>query len=239
MLFFGLILIQIIVFIALIFILRHLLTRNVAGATLHLKQLGEDYAKKEANAKKLLEEADQYYKDTRLKAKKEVDQLKAQFEKEIHEAKDKTLKQARAKSEEVLERANKAKQAILAEVDERISKEAVKKACELVEDVLSGQFKPEVHSGWVDDLIENGFKEVKKLHIKDNITQAKVVSALPLDKKQHDKLSEKLKTIFKKKVTIKEEVDPKVIAGIIITIGSLVLDGSLRGKIREKITHAK
>jgi len=29
-------------------------------------------------------------------------------------------------------------------------------------------------------------------------------------------------------------VDPKVVAGIVITIGSLVLDGSFKNKIQEK-----
>lgn len=236
--FFLLLLIQIFVFGALALLLRQILTHKITGATTHLQQLSRDYTKKEEQATKRLEEVEQYYKETRAKAQKEINQLKAQFEKETQEAKDKIFKQAHIESEEIVRRANKAKQVILSEIEDRIAKEAIEKACELVEDVLPGQFKLELHSGWVDDLIENGFKQMSKLHIGDDITEAKVISALPLEENQHSKLSQKLEFIFKKDITVKEEVDPKVVAGIVITIGNLVLDGSLRGKIREKIKHA-
>ena len=236
--FYLLLLIQLLVFGGLAILLRQLLTRNITGATAHLQQLSQDYTKKEEQAEKRLEEAEQYYKKTLAKAQEEIHQLKAKFEKETQEAKDKILKQAHIESEEIVQRANKTKQVILSEIEDRIAKEAIEKACELVEDVLSGQFKLGVHSGWVDDLIENGFKQMSKLHIGDDITEAKVTSALPLEKNQRNKLSQKLKSIFKKNITVKEEVDPKVVAGIVITIGNLVLDGSLRSKIRERIKHA-
>ena len=236
--FFLLLSIQIFVFGVLAFLLRRILTRKITGATTHLQELSQDYTKKEKQATKRLEEAEQYYKDTRAKAQQEIHQLKAQFEKETQEVKDKILEQAHIKSEEIIQHANQAKQGILSEIEDRITKEAIEKSCGLVENVLSRQFKFEVHSGWVDDLIENGFKQMNKLHIGDDITEAKVTSALPLEKNQRDKLSQKLKSIFKKNIIVKEEVNPKVVAGIVITIGNLVLDGSLRGKIRENIRHA-
>ena len=237
--FFLLLFIQIIVFVALALILRQVLTSKITGATTHLQQLSQDYTKKEERAAKLLEEGEQYYKQTRAKAQENISQLKAQFKKEIQEEKDKILKQAHTESEEIIQHASEAKQVILSEIEDRITKKAIEKSCELVEDVLSGQVKLEVHSGWVDDLIENGFKQMSKLHIGDDITEAKVTAALPLDNNQLNKLAQKLKSIFKKNITVKEEIDPKVVAGIIITIGNLVLDGSLRGKIREKIKHAE
>ena len=238
MLFYLLLLIQLLVFGVLAFLLSRILTRNITGATTHLQQLNQDYTKKEEQTAKRFEEAEQYYKDRLVKTQKDINQLKTQFEKETQEAKDKILKQAHIESEDIVRHANKAKQVILSEIEDRITKEAVEKSCELVEDVLAEQFKVEVHSGWVDDLIENGFKQMSKLHIGDDITEAKVTVALPLEKNQYSKLSQKLKSVFKKNIIVKEEVDPKVVAGIVITIGDLVLDGSLRGKIREKIKHA-
>ena len=236
--FYLLLLIQLLVFGGLVLFLRHLLTRNITGATAHLQQLSHDYTRKEEQATKCLEEAGQHCKETRAKAQEEIHQLKAQFEKEVQEEKNKILKRAHIESEEIVQSANKAKQVILSEIEDRIAKEAIEKACELVEDVLSGQFKFEVHSGWVDDLIENGFKKMSKLHIGDDITEATITTALSLEKNQHNKLSQKLKSIFKRNITVNEKVDPKVVAGIVITIGNLILDGSLRGKIREKIKHA-
>lgn len=237
--FFLLLFIQILVFATLAFFLRQILTHKITGATTHLQQLSHDYTKKDQQAEKRLEEAEQYYKKMRVKAQEETDQLKAKFEQETQEAKDKIFKRAHTESDEIVQHANEAKQVMISEIEERITKQAIEKACELVEDVLAGQFKLEIHSAWVDDLIENGFKQVNKMHIGDDVTEAKVESALSLEKDQRDKLSQKLKSIFKKNITVKEKVEPKVVAGIIITVGNLILDGSLRGKIREKIRHAQ
>ena len=86
--------------------------------------------------------------------------------------------------------------------------------------------------------IQNGVSLYKGVKIEDDVSEASVTSAFPLEGKQRDRLSKKLKDVFKRDITIKENVDPKVVAGVVIKMGNLVLDGSLRDKIREKIKNA-
>jgi len=57
MLIFSLIVLQIIIFTALVFFLRNTLNRNVISATSHLEQLSSEYAKKEEEVKKLYDDA--------------------------------------------------------------------------------------------------------------------------------------------------------------------------------------
>jgi len=52
-------------------------------------------------------------------------------------------------------------------------------------------------------------------------------------------LSKKLKSLLSTDIPIKEEVDPRIVAGMVIHIGSLVLDGSLKNKIQEKARDAR
>jgi F-type H+-transporting ATPase subunit delta len=61
--------------------------------------------------------------------------------------------------------------------------------------------------------------------------QVEVVSAKPLDTATQESLKVKLKTSLKREVDIATRVDPALIAGLQIRIGSMVYDSSLRNRL--------
>jgi F-type H+-transporting ATPase subunit b len=233
-----LILIQIIIFVVLILMFRRIMTKNVVQATTHLEEMSQEYTEKEKEISKRLQEAKQKAQETVLRAQSEAEKRKAQIIKDAEEERDSILKQARSQSEEVIQHADKSRQLLLAEIDERIAKAAILKACELIESSLSDEFKKEVHKRWVEDLVDSGFKGIGNLKIPENIKEAKVVSAFSLTDEQRKTISKKLKETLDRDVKLKEENDPKIVAGLIIKVGSLVLDGSLKNKIQEKARDA-
>ncbi|MBU1061813.1 MAG: F0F1 ATP synthase subunit delta, partial [Candidatus Omnitrophica bacterium] len=83
----------------------------------------------------------------------------------------------------------------------------------------------------VRDLIENGFKKIGQLKIIKGIKEIKVLTAFPLSDSDRAELLKKVNKLLGSNMDLKEELDPKIVAGIIVEIGSLVLDGSLRHKI--------
>ena len=233
-----LILIQIVIFVVLILMFRKIMTQNVVQATTHLDEMSQEYAEKEKEISKRLQEAKQQAQETVLRAHSEAEKRKAQLIKDAEEERDSILKQARTQSEEVIQHADKSRQLLLAEIDQRIAKAAIVKACELIESSLSDEFKKEVHKRWVEDLINGGFKGIGNLKIPENIKEAKVISAFPLTDEQRKAISKKLKDTLKRDIRLKEDNDPKIVSGLIITVGSLVLDGSLKNKIQEKAKSA-
>jgi F0F1-type ATP synthase delta subunit len=108
------------------------------------------------------------------------------------------------------------------------------KAVDLIHDVLPEKFKKNVHNEWVDGLIANGFSHLNNISIPDNVSEVLVVAAFPLTGAQRQELIQKLSSVLKRPVTLKEEVEPRLVAGLIITIASLVFDGTLKNKIMEK-----
>lgn len=60
---------------------------------------------------------------------------------------------------------------------------------------------------------------------------AEIVSAHPLDKKQADALKAKLKAEFTKDVALDLRVDPAILGGLIVKVGSRQVDGSIRTKL--------
>jgi len=234
MLIVSLILFQIIIFAVLIFVFRKVMTKNVISAIRYIEELNQDYTKKEQEINRQLEETKLKSQEIINKAQEEAEKLKTQIIKEAESERDKIIGQARTQSTEIIQQADKSRQALLQEVEERIDKEAINKACQLLEDTLPEQFKQNVHLHWVEELIENGFNNLEHLRIPQDLQEVKIVSAFTLTGEQRKNLFKKLKDVFGREVALKEEVDPKVVAGLIISMGSLVLDGSLRNKIKER-----
>lgn len=63
------------------------------------------------------------------------------------------------------------------------------------------------------------------------IEQAEVITAVPLDDKDQQKLAENLSSLIGKKVVLNTKVDPEIIGGIITRVGGKLMDGSTRSKL--------
>lgn len=216
-----------------------MLTQNVVSATKHLDELNQDYTKKEEEATRQLEEAKQKAQEIVSKATEEAENLKGRIIKESNNEGDNIVKEARVKSDEIVQQADRARQRLLSEVDNRVASEAINRACELIQHALPEQFKRDAHLQWVEELIASGFTKLERLRIPADIREIKIVSAFKLNEVQHKALSKKLKETLGREIALKEENDPKIVAGIIISIGSLVLDGSLKNKIQEQAQNVK
>ena len=238
MLIISLILFQVLIFVGLIFMLRRIMTKNVTDATRHLEELNQDYTKKEQEVNQQLQEAQQKSQNILKEAQEEAVKLRAQIIKEAESERDKILEQARTQSDTIIQQADKSRQALISEIEERIEKEAINKACELMQATLPQTFKQDVHLYWVKELLENGFSQLEHLQLPQGIQEIKITSAFPLTEEQRKNLSKKIKDVLWYETLLKEETEPKVVAGLIITIGSLVLDGSLKNKIQDKAKSA-
>ncbi|MGB5856767.1 MAG: F0F1 ATP synthase subunit delta [Oceanisphaera sp.] len=65
----------------------------------------------------------------------------------------------------------------------------------------------------------------------DRVVEANVVSAAKLTKQQMAKIQASLEKRLERKVKLNCSVDKKLMAGIIIQAGDLVIDGSVRGRL--------
>jgi F-type H+-transporting ATPase subunit delta len=62
---------------------------------------------------------------------------------------------------------------------------------------------------------------------------AEVRSAIPLDDDQRDRLAAALSARTGQKVSVKVNVDPSILGGIVATIGDTVIDGSVRRRLEQ------
>jgi F-type H+-transporting ATPase subunit delta len=112
----------------------------------------------------------------------------------------------------------------------------------VIKDILAEQIGDEVlkfllllinrdRIGELEGIIE---KFLELSYKKESIEIAKITSSVQLTAQQQQKIAEKLKTISgAKQITLALKVDPKLIGGFTVEIGSKLIDTSIRGQLRQ------
>ena len=234
-----LVLIQLFIFTMLVLFLRVLLTRNITSATSHLHELNQDYNEKVEAANKKKSEVDRYYDETLLKTKADSEKQKVAIMREAQETQEAVLKDARRQGEDIIANANKAREECMKEIDARVEETARIRATELMRDILTGEMSEHLHQIWVDELLKSGFQDLDKLQLPEDAKDIRVQCAFPLKAEAKNALQKKCQTFFGRNLPLVEEVNPELVAGLRIRMGSVLIDGSLDFKLKEIARDAK
>ena len=111
----------------------------------------------------------------------------------------------------------------------------------IVEDLLQGRAQPitaslvsfVVGTGRGRDLPAIVDRMVERAAEERSQVIADVVSAIPLNDDQINRLSQALSGRTGKTVSVKVSVDPSILGGIIATVGDTVIDGSIRRRLEQ------
>lgn len=218
----------------LIYFLRYVLMRNINKATGRLHELSKDYAAKEEEANQILQNAQQEAKGLVTKGTQEAQETKEKMIKEAQEQKEQILKEANLKGAEIAEKAQRNADFLRKEFERKIDERAKEKVNALVRKVIPKDFLQNVHQQWIDES-DKGTFDLKYLKLPENVKEAIIISAFPLTDQQLSDLKKKLKKRIGTDITVKATVDASLIAGFVITIGSVVVDASLKYKIQKSM----
>lgn len=220
-------------FFGLVLMFRNVIGKNVTSATKQLEEMSQEYAKKEAEIERQLEEIKRKSQEAISNAQEEAQKQKDQIVKEAQTEKSKVLDAAQIRVDEMIQQAEKARQSLLSEIEQRIEEKALKRAIELLRQALPEALRQEIHNRWINDLISSSLEQLDRLRVDENVDQARVVSAFSLEIEQVEALKLKIREKLGRELGLKEDLEPDIISGVIVHIGSLVFDGSLKTKIQE------
>jgi len=221
------------IFAGMIVFMRQTFNRSVLSATAHLEQMAQEYAKKEEEIKKQFAELKRQAQEILSNAQKDAQAQAEQILKEAQEEKTRIINTAQARADEMLKQADSSCSTLLKEMHNKIEENALLRAAQLLQFSLSEDTRKKIHGFWIDELISGGLQQLERLRIPENISRAEVFSAFSLADTQRQHLSAKISEKLGRKITLDEKIDPQLIAGLVVNIGSVVFDGSLRFKIQE------
>lgn len=82
----------------------------------------------------------------------------------------------------------------------------------------------------LQDIVSNFYRLVKK---NLNILEVKVITAVKINDALKEKIKSKLETVYQKEIEIEEKVDPSLIGGITLLIGTKMIDASVKGRLTQ------
>ncbi|MFH0877351.1 MAG: F0F1 ATP synthase subunit delta [Candidatus Omnitrophota bacterium] len=225
-----LVLLQVITFVIIIVALRFLFGTQLKSALSRLQMLHQESLEKEEIINKELERARIQSQSeigrSQEEAKGILETARAKSEKMILDAAERVQIEAKKIIAEAEEKAKRLEHEILATVDVK----AVDLAQELIRHTFTDKGWGALQAQLIDELIED-FKAVDKNRLSVQGSKVEVLTAIALTPEEERRLAEVLSAKLGRPITLEEKVDPALISGLVIKLGGLVVDGSLKNKL--------
>ncbi|MFA6636325.1 MAG: F0F1 ATP synthase subunit delta [Candidatus Omnitrophota bacterium] len=238
MLLLQIVIIQTIVFGAVIFFLRKIMMGSTESAVNRLNESYTQMEKKKEELAQKIQQAQQDYESRKKEAERIADKIKNDADTEARDQKDAILKKAHEEAERLIVDTVGAKEQIRAE----IVKEEQVKLVDYCRELLEGVYGDIVGEKVDEILIEDFIEEVNNMDVESipaGTRKIEAISRRPLTEKLKKKIHEVVEGKMKGKIDVSETVSEDVLGGMTLKFGNLVLDGSVAGKLQEKAAAMK
>lgn len=229
-----LVIIQALTFIALILALRVLFARNLDAALKRLQALQEEALLKEAQLKEELLRAKQERLAEIERGRDEANRLLEEARREVEALQAGAAREAREESEKILSRGKEEMEKARANLLAAIEADALQLATEAVKRTFTQQGKEDFHRHLIDALVEE-IANVGKERFPARAKAVRVTSSFPLTADERHRLRRVLSEKVGAEVALEERIDLDLITGLVVEIGALVMDGSLKNRLRKVI----
>lgn len=235
---FQLLIIQAITFVGLIIVLRILFYRQLSAALTRLRKLHEENLAREEELKKELEAARREKEAELAKTKTEAEQIIKETRIKAEKLNEESRVLAKQEAQKIIDQGKLDLKKLEAELAGKYQEEAIDFSISMLKFTFSQQGKESLQHELLSELI----KEIEglpseKFSVKTKLAKVLVPSVLSAAEK--DKLGHVLSEKIGEEVQLEESLDPEIIAGLIIQVGALTIDGSLRNKFRKVIPYLK
>ncbi len=253
MLLWQLIIIQVITFAILVFLLWQFLYKQNSAAVERLQQLYQENLKREEDLKNAQEAADQELKEKIAQHNEEIKNLKVAGEVDVQKLHEEILARAKEDADKIVAEAEANKERIKANLVSEMEEKALVLAFDIIGHIFTDQVAQGIHHHLIDEFIEEIEKsdgERMQLNVETAeiaspypLTQdqetAEIASPYPLTQDQEENLKNILSAKMGRSVSIKGTIDQEIVAGMVVKLENLVLDGSLRNKLKGTLTYVR
>jgi F-type H+-transporting ATPase subunit b len=230
--------IQIITFIGLIFVLRILFYRQLSSALTRLKHLHDENLMREEELNKKLKEVGELREAELLKVKQEAEEIVKEAKQTAAKMSANSQEFAKKEAQRIIGHATSDLRKREEDLQNKYQEQALDFSVELLKLTFSQQGKIALQHELLTELIDE-LSNLPQEKFTVKTSNVKIISAAALNASEKERLIKILNKKTGQEVTFEECVDPEILAGLIIHIGALIIDGSLKNKLRKAIPHIK
>lgn len=226
-----LVLVAVVAFILIVIGLRKLLYSQISAEKKRLQLMVDESSKKVEGLRGQIEEAKAEYDRKIVQAKEDAKKLIAEAQKEAEELRAKHLQETRREADKMV----KAAQAKIESMEREIHSMAARKSIHFSKAIIKQVLTADCLGATHDVMIEEISKQIVNIDLgqmHEDIKEVEIVTIFPLGKERKEMLRQKLSSKLQMEIELKEKIDDSLVAGILIKLGRLILDGSLANKLR-------
>ncbi|MFA6636162.1 MAG: F0F1 ATP synthase subunit delta [Candidatus Omnitrophota bacterium] len=228
-----LIAVQVVTFFALVFVLRKLLYTESVKETARLKTLKREITFRQSELQQKIDAAEKKHDEMVAMAEREIAKMRARAEKESETLKQKTLTGAKEEAEKILNSALNSREKIKDEAELETRKKLPAMVKRIFVEILSPAARESIHkemTGQISDVLKNMPGE---RFYDGHGGRVCVQTAFTLSDSEKKRISGIISEKTNAETFLEESENKELLAGMVIEIGTLTLDGSLENRLRE------
>jgi len=229
---------HIVVLVAVVFVIKRLLLSDTMNAVQRIQQVEADVRKREEGIRREIEEHEREFTRKKADAETEIQRHREEGEKEVARMREQVLEDARTEGDRLIEQAKKNEQKFREQLAQDIEERAVEYGGEVFRLVFSDKMNEVLNRQFIDELLD-ALAEVDGSTITIDSGSAEFIASHPLPAEQKQRLETLLAERFGVNVKVEEKLQPDLMAGLILKLGSLEIDGSLLNRYREAVAEVK
>ncbi|MCE9613178.1 MAG: F0F1 ATP synthase subunit delta [Lentisphaerae bacterium] len=229
---------HVVVLIVVLSVIKKLLLGDTIRAVERVGQAEAEIRKKEEAMRQELERHEQELGARRKEVERDQDVRREEGERQIAQLKERTLEEARRESADILDKARKNDRKLREQLQLEMQEKAVDFGGRVFKLVFSERISAELNKHFINELIE-ALQETDATGITVDAASAEFISSHPLIPEQKERLQNLLASKFGVRIEIRETVREDLLAGLVMKLGSLEIDGSLLSRYQEAVTELK
>jgi len=234
----NILILQIITFVGLLFVLRMLFYRQLNSALKRLHDLHEENLTNEAQLKEELERAKQERISNAELGREEAKALVEDAKKNCEVLIGKAQEDAKVEAKTIIDKGKQELELLKAQVVASSKDDALNLSMEIIKHTFAEEGKKSLQQQLIEELISE-IERLDKEKLFVNTNKVKVTSSYPLTEEQREHLKKIIAGKINSDIEMEESIDSELITGLIIEIGTFVIDGSLANKLKKISAYIK
>lgn len=229
---FNIVVAQLAAFAVIVIVLKRILLSDTMNAVKRMREVEGELARKEEAARRKVEDGERELARRGQEGRDEVERSREEMIKQVEKQRQGVLEEANAERERIVREAKQSEDRIRRELLQDLDEKAVSFASGMVEMVFGQAMTKSLHRRFLDELIA-ALEELDEATISVDPSQVEFRAGQPLEEDQRKRIAELLATKFSVTHPFEEKVEPELLSGLVIRLGDLEIDGTLKSRLRE------
>jgi F0F1-type ATP synthase delta subunit len=227
-----------VVLVVMLVFISMIIVGHARRAIKRVQEVEGEVRKKEEEIKREIEEHERDFREKKAEADRQLQAQRDEAKREAARLKEQSIAEAKKESQKILDQAHRNEEKIKAQIARQMEEKAVEYGGQVFKLVFSDLMTEELNKQFIKELID-ALDEIEKGSIVVDSPAAVVTVSHPLADDQKQRLESILRDKFNSKATLEEVVDESLLGGLVLKMGSLEIDGSLKTRYSEAVDEVK